>query len=268
MKTRVSQRRRGREDRGFTLRDLLAVLAVSSLLLLLFLPARATNEGAAVNLTCLNHQRQLFAAWQMFADDHSGNLPGNGGNNTTPATTWCAGWLDYTTNPANTNRALMLASQVGLYARDAELYRCPADQSTARFSGRNVPRVRSVSMNSYVGGDGWEPGWRLYRKSSDLTQPAPASLWVLIDEHPESINDGTFVADVRGTINPTQTQIIDFPASYHAGGAGIVFADGHGEIHRWRDPRTSPVRLSLNVPSPNNPDMIWLGQRTSSRLQP
>ncbi len=65
-------------------------------------------------------------------------------------------------------------------------------------------------------------------------------------------------------------RMIDYPASYHNGAAGISFADGHAEIRRWRDPRTMPPvhynnALQLNVPSPNNPDVVWLADRTSSR---
>ncbi|MDA7522819.1 hypothetical protein OAF81_01125 [bacterium] len=64
--------------------------------------------------------------------------------------------------------------------------------------------------------------------------------------------------------------MIDFPASYHNGAAGISFADGHAETKKWRDPRTMPPAenantLALNVASPNNPDVIWLADRTTVR---
>jgi prepilin-type processing-associated H-X9-DG protein len=72
--------------------------------------------------------------------------------------------------------------------------------------------------------------------------------------------------------SPGAARIIDFPASYHNGAGGISFADGHAEIRKWVDPRTrAPVKynsqLGLNVPSPNNQDMMWLADRTSSRLK-
>jgi prepilin-type processing-associated H-X9-DG protein len=64
---------------------------------------------------------------------------------------------------------------------------------------------------------------------------------------------------------------VDYPASYHNGAAGLNFADGHSEIKRWLDHRTTPVLrrgqlLQLNVPSPNNRDMIWLQERSTGRL--
>ena len=71
--------------------------------------------------------------------------------------------------------------------------------------------------------------------------------------------------------NPAAARIIDYPASYHNGACGITFADGHAEIHKWRDPRTiKPVKfydMPLNVASANNQDMIWLSDRTSVRLK-
>ena len=93
----------------------------------------------------------------------------------------------------------------------------------------------------------------------------------LLDEHPDGLNAGGFanmMVESAGT-----ARIIDFPADATADGAGgISFADGHAEIRKWVDPRTRPAphynnNLPLNVASPNNQDMIWLAQRTSSRLR-
>jgi prepilin-type processing-associated H-X9-DG protein len=69
---------------------------------------------------------------------------------------------------------------------------------------------------------------------------------------------------------PAQWMLVDYPASYHNGAAGLSFADGHSEIKKWLDPRTKPVlrkgqTLGLNVPSPNNPDMFWLMQRSTRK---
>ena len=62
--------------------------------------------------------------------------------------------------------------------------------------------------------------------------------------------------------------IVDFPASYHNDAGGLSFVDGHAEIKKWKDPRTRPVLrtgvgLPLNVPSPNNPDVFWLMERST-----
>jgi prepilin-type processing-associated H-X9-DG protein len=108
-----------------------------------------------------------------------------------------------------------------------------------------------------------------YYKPAHIVNPAPAMCYVLLDEHPDGINAGGFANMM--VENPANARIIDYPASYHNGAAGLSFADGHCEIKKWRDPRTrAPIRnsisaLPLNVASPNNADMIWLTDRTSSR---
>jgi prepilin-type processing-associated H-X9-DG protein len=121
-------------------------------------------------------------------------------------------------------------------------------------------------MNAYVGegSSGWNTAYRQYQKSIDIVSPAPANLWVLLDEHEDSINDSNFYTA------PGSYTIVDFPAARHNRGCTISFADGRVEIHEWRDARTMPPPrynglLSLNVPSPNNVDVDWLNQHSSSR---
>ena len=129
-------------------------------------------------------------------------------------------------------------------------------------------------MNAWVGGNNgehtWYGGeeWRLYLKTSDMVDPGPSMTMVLLDEREDSINDGFWVIWMPGYPDPAETRIIDYPASYHNGAAGISFADGHSEIHKWIDPRTVPVinkggTIPLNVPSPNNKDVIWTQDRAT-----
>ena len=94
-------------------------------------------------------------------------------------------------------------------------------------------------------------------------------LYVLLDEHPDGINAGGFANQMVESLS--QAKIIDYPASYHNGAAGLSFADGHAEIKKWLDTRTKPPpkynnNLRLNVYSQNNLDVVWLAERTSVRL--
>ena len=104
--------------------------------------------------------------------------------------------------------------------------------------------------------------------------PAPSQLWVFIDEREDSINDGYFVVRMEGYDPRTASAFMigNYPASYHAGSGGLSFADGHSEIHKWRDPRTMPQLrkgqlLPIQIASPNNLDMEWLMERASSKIQ-
>ena len=91
---------------------------------------------------------------------------------------------------------------------------------------------------SSIGGNGplprtgvWlpSPPWRTFRKMGDIVDPSPSQLYVMLDEHPDSINAGGFANQMVEAHEVARARIIDFPASYHNGAAGISFADGHAE---------------------------------------
>jgi len=63
-----------REASGFTLVELLAVIAVLLLLAALLFPALAGARERARRTACLSNLRQLAAADFMYAGDHGGNL--------------------------------------------------------------------------------------------------------------------------------------------------------------------------------------------------
>jgi hypothetical protein len=46
---------------------------------------------------------------------------------------------------------------------------------------------------------------------------------------------------------PTRWKIVDYPASYHVTG-GFSFADGHSEIKKWQDGRTTPIISKADRP--------------------
>ncbi len=75
---------------------------------------------------------------------------------------------------------------------------------------------------------------------------------MLVDEHPDSINDAACAVQMTKPDAKT-ANIIDFPASYHNGACGFSFADGHSEIRKWVGTKIkAPVQnapMSLNVPA-------------------
>ena len=96
-----------------------------------------------------------------------------------------------------------------------------------------------------------------------MNNPKPSDLWVFVDEHPDSINDGWLIISW-----PMATVWSDVPASYHNGACGFGFADGHGEIHKWREASTClPVTKVTygGTALAGRVDFPWALQHTSAR---
>jgi len=99
---------------------------------------------------------------------------------------------------------------------------------------------------------------------SDLASPSPAQTWIFIDERESSINDGWFAVDMYDQLGSAIW--VDLPAVRHNRGAVLSFADGHAEFKKWQDSRTM-ANIDPNTPSPNNPDIDWMQQRTTGTQQ-
>jgi prepilin-type N-terminal cleavage/methylation domain-containing protein len=281
---------------AFTLIELLVVVAIIAVLASMLLPAIQKANTKTRGIQCMNNLRQVGLASIMYTHDNNERLLFSSSDPDKPATmaaTWMNGFMDF--NPGNASNwdveTDIKASPLWPYCGNAaSIFKCPADQSKIRpstgpYQGTLVPRVRSISMCLWFGGFGGKldmteeglssPPWRLYLRASDLVNPGPAQTCLLWDQREDSINYGNFAITMTGyPDHPELTQFsMDFPGSYHNQAGGLSFADGHSEIHRWLDPRTTPpitpnsTKLWVDSISPNNKDIIWLQQRGTRRIQ-
>jgi prepilin-type N-terminal cleavage/methylation domain-containing protein/prepilin-type processing-associated H-X9-DG protein len=210
---------------GFTLLELLVVIALIAILAGLLLPALARARRKANAAVCLNNLHQWGLATQLFVTDNDDFLPKDGTPN---GTSTREGW--YIDLP----RALGLAPYCELPWRTnpainpgRSLWICPANPR--RSNGNNLFHY---CLNEHVNGTGAGKQVRY----STLRRPS-LLIWLF--------DNGKQAAVAQQ--NNVHTNL-------HSQGAQFCFLDGHSA--RFRN--TQYWDFAANRSRTNNPDLVWI----------
>ncbi|MFZ0828736.1 MAG: prepilin-type N-terminal cleavage/methylation domain-containing protein [Verrucomicrobiia bacterium] len=287
--SRTSALASGPSGRGFTLIELLVVMAIIAILSAILLPALAHAKERAHAMLCLNNTKQLALGWLLYADDADGLLPYNlvmTANGFRTNLNWVNNVMTWgvsaPNDPDNTNLATLTDASLGPFVSKATaIYHCPSDRalSAAQSAAGWDRRLRSYSMNAMVGdaGDASANGFNVnnpgYVQFFKITQiPQPTEIFVFLDEHPDTIDDGYFIdksteyagSGPYGGSGPHYAEWHDLPATYHNNATAFSFADGHSTLHRWMVPSTIyPIQpdvpyIPIGVSANQRMDFDWI----------
>jgi len=285
MKVRQFQKVSVHTENALTLIELLVVIAVVAIISSLLLPTLARAKAKGHTIICANNAKQLQMAWMLYALDNDDQLAYNLGSTEILQlrkrgiqVNWANSLLNWELDPDNTNVLLNTEAALGnLVGHHERIFRCPSDRVVSAIQKQAgwFHRSRTYSMNAMVGDAGEfttngtninNPSYRQFLKLSEFR--SIHQIFVFIEEHPDSINDGYFVNKGK------QREWTDLPASFHNGGANLSFVDGHVETRRWLVPSTRvPARpdvagLPFHLGDDEEADFYWLMRRTSSYDHP
>ncbi len=221
-----------RPRRGFTLLEMVVVVAVIALLMIFLLPAlsRARAQGRCV--TCMSNIRQLTTAYLAYADANDGKLYR------------CDSNVAQIAFPPD-SQEIEISALTSFAGGDRRLFHCIEDLRDG---------CRSYSINDYLGGSFPFIGMK---HVPDLLRIANAArTFVFIEETPPKTKNGYTGGFV--VLPYPADRWADSPAILHSRGTCLSFADGHCEFWQWSDDRTRALPLTKFPQTTDNPDLIHL----------
>lgn len=197
-----------RKKRGFTLVELLAVVAIVTTLAALVIGGTTSAVQKARAVKCASNMRQLGLSARLYANDNNQCLPVTSHQNYDAA---------YGNVGGKTSWTVTLQE----YAGGKIVFRCPVDEIT-----RNYTYV----LNDFLSPSSGLNYWRLSR----LEKPARTFLFAEA-ARTYANSDHFHFADYMGRTIPDSSFLQQIGARRHQQAANYVFADGHMEIVPWTE---------------------------------
>ena len=241
--------------RAFTLIELLVVIAIIAVLMAILMPSLRAAKDHARRIHCVSNVKYLALGWFMYQDDNDGEL--------VPGHTNPGNWVLRPSSGATVEDKKQAIRDGLLYpyvGKEVDVYACPSDMREK--DPRNYT-FRSYSIAGGANGESWS-GYSQAKKYTDLKKPGQR--YIFVEEiDPRGFNVGSW------QMNPGPKTWVDPVAMWHNQQSTLGYADGHAEMHRWRDDHFIEWNLkamyndpsfsfSLSPPSDERIDIEFMAQ--------
>jgi len=191
--------------RGFTLAELLVVVSIICLMMSFLLPSLNRAQKQAEQVHCLGNQHQLYLAWTLYSTNFDDHL--------------C--------------RSLAALKP---YTPLEDIFFCKSQDGG---NDRRNHQGRSYGISNTMGGefrDGVQPYERFHKISQlsdnmvfvDTASNLTDHFWPLLRDQDQK----------KWLWRPPDFMGLAGVTNRHGNGCNMTFADGHGEMIHWKDPRT------------------------------
>lgn len=263
-------------NKGFTLIELLVVIAIIAMLMAILVPALRSVKIQAHMAVCLSNLNGLSKGFYAYAENNKDWLV----NGNTPRYTGQQGldlktlgnrppyWVDapqdetyhYKGEPTATPPTTLDEKQLGImrgamfdYVGSVNSYHCPGDLSKMMVPNNLNPDPENYSFRSYcVSGfmNGWMNDTRKVKKMAEVISPGTKFAFVETTD-----NRGWLMGSWDLYLEQTPPAS-DTLAIWHKERSGFGFADGHAEMHTWKDEKIIKAARDLTIANPSSNSAI------------